>query len=158
MLQLLMRQMSNVLHIVSLHFTPRTPQPTLVRLVSQMERVVPKRCRWQHQARLSSACVVWGGFMNRSNVGIPPLHAGGLLDPTDTLVAYLVRHDTGNGMPSQNDLAEVLLTLHEIALRPLPVLLDPGLVDGEIGSGGLTIGDGSGKCSESSESANGEES
>ena len=95
--------------------------------------------------------------MNRPYFGVPPLHAGGLLDPSDALVAYLVRDGIGDGMPSQDDLSEIFLALDEIALRPLSVLLDPGLVDGERRPGGLTIaiaGDYTGKCRKS---ANGEE-
>ena len=92
--------------------------------------------------------------MNGAYFGISPLDTGGLLDPTDALVAYLVRHGIGDGMPPQDDLSEIFLTLDEIALRPLPVLLDPGLVDGKIGSGGLSIAtasDGIGNCSESAD-------
>ena len=92
--------------------------------------------------------------MNCANFCISPLHTGGLLDPTDALMAYLVRRGIRNGMPSQDDLSEIFLTLHEIALRPLPVLLDPGLIDGEIGAGGLTIaiaGDDTGNCGENTD-------
>ena len=102
--------------------------------------------------------MIWGGGMNRADFRISPLHTGGLLDPTDALVAYLVRRGIGNGMPSQDDLSEIFLTLDEISLRPLPVLLDPGLINGEIGAGGLTLaiaGDGTWNCSET---ANCEES
>ena len=54
-------------------------------------------------------------------------------------------------MPPQDDLAQIFLPLDQISLRPLPVLLDAGLVDGELWSfvaGDGTGARGQGKCKE----------
>jgi hypothetical protein len=145
-----MLQMPNILHIISLHCAPWTPRPTLNRLVPQMERVVTNRGSWHHQARLATAGVLGRSGVNRPYFGIAPLHAGGFLDPTDALMAYLVCHSAGDGIPPQDNFAKIFLTLDEIPLRPLPVLLDAGLVDGKLRPGWLiTSRDGPGACSES---------
>jgi hypothetical protein len=89
--------------------------------------------------------------MHSPNFHVATLRSGGLLNPPHALVTYLVPDGGGDGVPPQNDLAEIFLPLDQISPRPLPVLLDAGLVDGELWS--FVAGDGAGargqgKCKE----------
>ena len=150
-LQLLMLQVTDILNIESLHFTPRTPLPTVRRLVSQMECVVPSRCAGHNQAGLPTARILGSRGMHSPNFCVATLRSGGLLNPSHALVTYLVPCGGGDGVPPQYDLAQIFLPLDQISLRPLPVLLDAGLVDGELWSfvaGDGTGARGQGKCKE----------
>ena len=89
--------------------------------------------------------------MHSPDICVATLQPGGLLNPPHALVTYLVPDGGGDGVPPQDDLAQIFLPLDQISPRPLPVLLDAGLVDGELWS--FVAGDGAGargqgKCKE----------